>query len=119
MRNIAASADGTRIASSSNSEVMKWDWSASQTFNTSMSGHSATVSFVAASKDRDLIVPASEDDILQQWDVATGKPLGALIEEFVLCIAIRTDDRLIVSGSEYYTVCQWDELTGHQVGDPT
>jgi hypothetical protein len=79
------------------------------------------VTSVAFSRDGKRIATGGVDKTVQQWDAATGRPIGEPLTGhtgLVLSVAFSPDGTRIISGSDDKTVRVWDATTGKPVGEP-
>ena len=90
-----------------------------------LSGHTSTVTSVAAAEldGRPVIISGGEDRSVRIWDLATGTPIGDPLmghTDWVQVVAAaQLDGRpVVISGSADQTVRVWDLATGELVGEP-
>jgi len=107
---IAASPDGTRLATGEfDTTVRVWD-SADRTLLLTLFGHSSQVVSVAFSADSKFLASASEDGTVKLWDAETGKALLTLSGHTsgVLGVAFSPDGKRLYTASRDGTVKIWD-----------
>ncbi len=107
---IAASPDGTRLATGEfDTTVRVWD-SATGTLLLTLFGHSSQVVSVAFSADSKFLASASEDGSVRLWDAETGKALLTLSGHTsgVLGAAFSPDGNKLYTSSRDGTVKIWD-----------
>ncbi|MEV4115688.1 protein kinase, partial [Nonomuraea sp. NPDC049695] len=88
-------------------------------------GHFAAVTAVATATvaGRPVMVTASEDGTVRQWDARTAQPIGAPMPghgDWVRAVATTTVNGkpVAVTGSDDKTVRMWDLTTGRPIGTP-
>ncbi|WP_433440976.1 protein kinase domain-containing protein [Nonomuraea sp. CA-141351] len=88
-------------------------------------GHFAAVTAVATAEvaGRPVMVTASEDGTVRQWDARTARPIGAPMPghgDWVRAVATTTVNgkSVAVTGSDDKTVRLWDLTTGRPIGAP-
>ena len=122
VHSVAYSADGKRIASGSDSDIIRiWDAATGVQVVAPLRGHTNSVTSVAYSPDEKRIVSGSYDRTVRIWDAATGVQVGAPLQghtRSVLSVAFSPDGRRIASGSDDTTVRIWDTATRRQIGVP-
>ncbi|KAF5362586.1 hypothetical protein D9757_013319 [Collybiopsis confluens] len=120
VRNVAFSADGTKIVSGSVDRTVRiWDAMTGAPLGQSLQGHGHWVQSVAFSPDGTRIVSGSVDKTLRIWDATTVVQLGQTIkghDHSVESVGFSPDGTKIVSGSRDRTVRIWDAMTGAQLG---
>ena len=77
----------------------------------------AGINCIELSRNGDLIVSGSQDDLVQVWDAKTGEQLKLLQghTNWVNSVAFSPDSSQIVSGSGDHSVRMWDVKTGEQL----
>ena len=84
---------------------------------------SASVDFrvraAAMSSDGKWLATAGESDVIQLWDVATGKPTTKLTDkmDWTLCLAISADGKQLLSGDYLGVVRLWDVAGAKKVAE--
>jgi WD40 repeat protein len=84
------------------------------TLKNTLIGHTDTISALAMSSDRQLLVSGSWDKTVRIWRISTGELLKTLVGHDILisAIAITTDGKTIISGSKDGVIKFWDVGTG-------
>ena len=108
MRAVAASRDGSMLASGCGNSVRLWD---TEWFNETVSfdGHRGPVGHVAFSPDGALVATGGEDGDLRLWDAVTGVAHETLghHERGVTSLAFRPDGGLLASTGNDQSVRLW------------
>ena len=119
---VAFSADGSMIASASDSGVIQlWQPTTGLELRT-LRGHSAPVLSVAFSKDGKRLASGSDDKTTRIWDLLTGNELRSFTghTEGVATVALSPDAKTVASGSGNIldgnsTIKLWDVVTGREL----
>lgn len=122
IRNLCFNHSGNTLASvGEDKSIILWDMD-KRKFMKQIFGHASSVYAVDFSKDDRKMVTGSNDMTIRQWDVASGKQIGASItghKSVVLCVRYNSNDSLILSSSGDQTACLWKTdgtLVNHFVG---
>jgi WD40 repeat protein len=114
---VAYSPDGQRLVSADHREVRQWDVTTYQSWRSSLAGHVSGVNCAAYSPDGRRLASGSNDRTVRQWDVETGKQIGAPLvswgTEEIQCVAYSPDGRRLAA-VDYCKVYQWDAITGQE-----
>ncbi|KAF7973424.1 hypothetical protein HWV62_15237 [Athelia sp. TMB] len=124
-KSIAMSPDGTKLVSSSASEIQIWDeiWDAvvETEAPSPPQGHDGWVEAVSFSPDGSKIVSGSSDNTIRIWETLAGKealpPLRGH-REAVTAVAFSGDGSKVISGSRDNTVRVWNIFTGQEILPP-
>lgn len=103
------SPDSKSLASSSDTELILWDWETGSKRLT-LSGHKRSVSACAFSPDGSYIVSASNDGTLKLWRTGDGsliRTMAGHLSRVTSCV-FYSDGMRIISSSEDGTVKVWD-----------
>ncbi|CAG7854488.1 SubName: Full=Related to WD40-repeat protein (Notchless protein) {ECO:0000313/EMBL:CCA75740.1} [Serendipita indica DSM 11827] len=119
----AISADGSRIASSSQACTIRlWDAEAGQALGRPLLGHIKCVQGVAFSPyDDSRIISGSQDFRIRLWDATTGQSVGEPRRGYraaVQAVAFSPDSSRVVSGSQGRTIRLRDAEIGQTLGVP-
>lgn len=112
---VAASPDGSRIASaSSDMTVQVWDTSTGGVNAATYSGHTAAVNVVAWSSDGKFVASGSDDASVRVWQSSDGSNPVSYTQHSgpIKAVAWSPDDQLIASGSVDKTVQVWTWADG-------
>ncbi|MEU1729411.1 WD40 repeat domain-containing protein [Nonomuraea sp. NPDC005692] len=117
---VAASPDGTRIASGSADETVRiWDARTGQPISEPLTGHTGDVQSVVFSPDGTRLASGSNDETVRIWDARTGQPIGRPLTghtEWVTSVAYSPDGARLASASGDGTVRIWDARIGNPIG---
>jgi WD40 repeat protein len=114
VRDVAFSADGTRLATASEDKTAKvWDATTGEELIT-LSGHTASVWGVTFSPNGTRLATASKDKTAKVWSTTTGEELFTLSghTDWVMAVAFSPDGTRIATASKDKTVRVWDASTG-------
>jgi WD40 repeat protein len=117
VRTVAASPDGTTLASGGDDNTIRlWDVPSGEQ-RAVLAGHQGQVRAVAFSPDGRTLASGSDDDRrIILWEVATGRKLREIEGDGdVTTVAISPDGKTVASGAEGVTsIFLWDVATGIQ-----
>jgi WD40 repeat protein len=119
---LAVSADGTLLASGSNSGlIVLWDATTGKKRH-ELAGHRGAVHFLRFLPDGKTLLSAANDRQLIRWDVGAGKELGRTVPPVpFVTLAVAPDGQTAALGGAHGSVHLWDlakgvertKLTGH------
>ena len=114
------SADGERIAATTDSGVRLLDTETGQPVGQSFADPK-TQRTVGLSFDGHYVAIAGQDNAIRVWDSATGRPIGQPMtgsEKSVDLAAVSPDGRRVTASDGNNTLRLWDADTGRQLGRP-
>jgi RNA polymerase sigma factor (sigma-70 family) len=114
------SVDGKRLATAHLGAVRLWDIGSGREI-TSREGHHARIEVVAVSPDGRLVASGGYDQVIQLWDMATGKPIRTLSyppQDHIFAVAFSPDGQTLASsstGTRDPSIRLWDVATGKEI----
>jgi RNA polymerase sigma factor (sigma-70 family) len=106
------SADGTRLATTTDHRVWAWDVKTGKQLGPAAPGHEGGIGGFAFAPDGRLFT-ASDDHTIRTWDPATGKPgLELVHDSWVRGMALSPDGSLVAGSALDNDLRLWDAKTG-------
>jgi RNA polymerase sigma factor (sigma-70 family) len=114
------SGDGKRLATAHMGAVRLWDVASGKEI-TSRDGHYARIEAVAVSPDGRLVASGGYDQVIQLWDMATGKPVRKLFyppQDHIFALAFSPDSQTLASsatGTRDPSIRLWEVASGKKI----
>jgi len=113
---VAFSPDGKKLASCSEGDDRHiWLWNLEKKTNVKLEGHENNVTLLGFSKDGRYLLSAGREQVVHQWNLATGRSRRLVLAPGVRCVALSPNGRHVLSGQMDKTLRLWDVEKGGEV----
>ena len=107
------SADGTRLAATTNYSLWAWDVKTGKSLSPATPGHEGDIRDLAWSPDGGRLFTASTDGTVRSWDAGTGRMGLTLQHKYWVCgVAVLPDGTLVAGSGLRDDLRIWDATTG-------